>query len=69
MSFKDVEIHVHCPNCSNKRLFDCGVASEGIIRIKCPCCTEVSVINLKHVTEQQRQRRMVAYSRIATNFI
>ena len=69
MSSADEEIHVHCPNCSNKRLFDCGAASKGIIRIKCSCCKSVSVINLQHVTEQQRRKRIVAYHRIATNFI
>ena len=60
------EIHVHCPNCSNKRLFDCGLSAEGIVKIKCPCCKEVSVINLQHVTRQQRRKRLEAYQKIAT---
>lgn len=65
----DKQIHVHCPNCSNKRLFDCGTEAEGIIKIKCPCCRAVSVINLKHVTEKQRRNRLAAYQRIAVNLI
>ncbi|RDY32002.1 hypothetical protein [Lachnotalea glycerini] len=63
------DIHVHCPNCSNKRLFDCGLFSEGIVRIKCPCCKAVSVINLQYVTERQRRKRFEAYQKIANNFI
>ena len=68
-STTDDEIHVHCPNCSNKRLFDCGLNAEGIVRIKCPYCKAVSVINLQHVTERQRRKRLEAYQKIATNFI
>ncbi|GEM_PF-2532897 len=63
------EIHVHCPFCSNKRLFDCGASAEGIIKIKCPCCRAVSVINLQYVTEKHRSRRIVAYKKAATNYI
>lgn len=54
-------IQVHCPNCTNKRLFDCGAESEGIIRIKCPCCKAVSVINLQHVSEKRKRNRIVSY--------
>lgn len=61
----DEDIHVHCPNCSNKRLFDCGLSSEGIIKIKCPCCKAVSVINLQHVTERQRRKKLKAYQKVA----
>ena len=46
MEFTDEIIHVKCPNCFNKRLFDCGATSKGIIKIKCPCCKAVAVINL-----------------------
>lgn len=69
MRYTDEEIHVHCPNCSNKRLFDCRTGAEGIIKIKCPCCRSVSVINLQHVTEEQRKKRLAAYGRIAMNYI
>lgn len=46
MESTDEQIRVHCPNCLNKRLFDCGATSKGIIKIKCPCCKVVAVINL-----------------------
>ncbi|MHB8129265.1 MAG: hypothetical protein ACYDEX_09730 [Mobilitalea sp.] len=65
----DDGIHVHCPRCSNKRLFDCGLEAEGIIRIKCPCCREVSVINLQHVTEEQKRKRFAAYKKNTEKFI
>ena len=32
------EIHVACPCCKNKRLFDADPDTEGIIKIKCPVC-------------------------------
>ncbi len=33
------EVHVACPCCKNKRLFDADpTAVEGIIKIKCPIC-------------------------------
>lgn len=54
MELTEEEIHINCSYCSNKRLLDCGESAEGIIKIKCPCCKVVSVINLKHVTEKQR---------------
>ena len=69
MQFTDEEIHVHCPNCSNKRLFDCVASAEGIIKIKCPCCRIVSVINLQHVTEKQKNKRIAAYQKVAVNYI
>ena len=69
MGFIDEEIRVHCPNCSNKRLFDCGTEAEGIIKIKCPCCKAVSVINLQHVTKKQRTIRFAAYRKFAADLI
>jgi len=69
MEYQEGEIHVLCPSCSNKRLFDCGTSAEGIIKIKCPCCREVSVINLQHVTQKQRMKRFAAYQEIAANYI
>ena len=69
MEYKDEEIHVHCPNCSNKRLFDCGAASEGIIKIKCPSCRTVAVINLQHVSESYKRKRLVAYKKAAASCV
>ena len=69
MEFTDEEIHVHCPNCSNQRLFDCGAASEGIIKIKCPCCKAVAVINLQHVSDSYKRKRLAAYKKIAAKCI
>ncbi len=69
MELTEEEIHVNCSYCSNKRLFDCGASAEGIIKIKCPCCKVVSVINLKHVTEKQRSRRIAAYQKAAENYM
>jgi len=68
VELKEEEIHVNCQYCSNKRLFDCGASAEGIIKIKCPCCKAVSVINLKNVTENRRSRRIAAYQK-AANYI
>ena len=67
MDLKEEEIHVKCTYCSNKRLFDCGASAEGIIKIKCPCCKAVSVINLKKVSENRRSRRIAAYQKAAVN--
>lgn len=47
------DVKVHCPNCSNKRLFDCGSTAEGIVRIKCPVCRSVVVIDLRNVIAEQ----------------
>lgn len=69
MEFTDENIHVQCPNCSNQRLFDCGAASEGIIKIKCPCCKAVAVINLQHVSDSYKRKRLTAYKKIAANYI
>jgi len=69
MQVSEGEIHVHCPNCSNKRLFDCGASAEGIIKIKCPCCKIVSVINLQHVSERHRSKRITAYQYVSVSDI
>ena len=39
------EIHVACPCCKNKRLFDAGPDTEGIIKIKCPICRGVIAVS------------------------
>lgn len=38
------EIHVSCPCCKNKRLFDVDPKTEGCIKIKCPVCKEIVAI-------------------------
>lgn len=39
------EVHVACPCCKNKRLFDADLSTEGIIKIKCPICKGVIVVS------------------------
>jgi len=39
------EIHIGCPCCKNKRLFDADPATEGIIKIKCPICKAVIAVS------------------------
>ncbi len=55
-------IKVHCPNCSNKRLFDLYGKAEGILKIKCPVCRKEVEIQLGGCDEQ-RQSRLTAYFR------
>lgn len=38
------EIHVSCPCCKNKRLFDVDPKTEGCIKIKCSVCKEIVAI-------------------------
>ena len=40
-SVEDEYIHVACPCCKNKRLFDLLRGSKGIVSIKCPICKAV----------------------------
>lgn len=47
-------IHVHCPQCGNKRLFDNISALYGTIEIKCPECRQVVAIDLERVTSGKR---------------
>ena len=42
------EIHVACPCCRNKRLFDADPDTEGIIKIKCPTCKAVVAVSFHH---------------------
>lgn len=58
------DIHVHCPNCQNKRLFDTTQGAEGIVKIKCPKCKMVAVICLQNVNERRRMKRMKAYAKV-----
>ncbi len=40
------EVHVACPCCKNKRLFDADPETvEGIIKIKCPICRSVIAVS------------------------
>lgn len=39
-------VHVGCPCCKNKRLFDVDTKTEGMISIKCPVCKSVVTIVL-----------------------
>lgn len=42
------EIHVACPCCKNRRLFDADPNTEGIIKIKCPVCRGVIAVSFHH---------------------
>jgi hypothetical protein len=49
------EVHVACPCCKNKRLFDIDTKTEGRIIIKCPICKQIVSIsshNFKLRTER-----------------
>ena len=39
-------IHVACPCCGNRRLFDLDINTEGVIGIKCPKCRAVVAITI-----------------------
>lgn len=41
-------VHVSCPCCKNKRLFDADLATSGIISIKCPICKAVVCVTFKN---------------------
>ena len=43
---EDEYIHVACPCCKNKRLFDLLRGSKGIVSIKCPICKAVVAVSL-----------------------
>jgi predicted nucleic acid-binding Zn ribbon protein len=50
------DVHVACPCCKNKRLFDADPDDvEGVIKIKCPVCRSVIAVSfhLKHVRTEQ----------------
>lgn len=56
---QESEVHVACPCCKNKRLFDVDIHTEGKILIKCPICRGVIKIVL-HET-------LIRTERIATH--
>lgn len=45
-SVEDEYIHVACPCCKNKRLFDLLRGSKGIVSIKCPIYKAVVAVSL-----------------------
>lgn len=49
------EIHVACPCCKNKRLFDADLNTEGIIKIKCPICKSVVAVSF-HLKKIRTER-------------
>ncbi|MFR7662353.1 MAG: hypothetical protein ACLUZ0_04590 [Coprococcus sp.] len=53
------EVHVACPFCKNKRLFDANPETTiGVIKIKCPICKSVIAVSF--------QNQKVRTERIAT---
>ena len=55
------EVHVACPCCKNKRLFDADpdvAHTEGIIKIKCPICRSVVAVSF--------HKKKIRTERIAT---
>lgn len=51
------DIHVHCPNCSNQRLFDIEAGAEGNVKIKCLKCKSVVYIQLHLVKKHGQLKR------------
>ena len=47
-------IHVGCPSCSNKRLFDFAQGAIGLVSIKCPKCKAVAAIKLQNARTQKQ---------------
>ena len=49
------EVHVACPCCKNKRLFDANPNTEGVIKIKCPVCKCVVAVtfHLKRIRTER----------------
>lgn len=47
------EIHVGCPCCNNKWLFDVNIHTKRCIKIKCPICKSAAITlkNMKVHTE------------------
>ena len=55
-------IKVHCPKCSNRRLFDLAGYSNGVVRIKCPQCRNEVELQLDKCNED-RNKRLIAFYR------
>ena len=52
------EMHVACPCCKNKRLFDANPEETvGIIKIKCPLCKSVIAVSFRN--QKVRTERIV----------
>ena len=54
------QIKVHCPKCSNQRLFDLYGPARGTVRIKCPACRQEVELHLEKC-DRKREARMNAY--------
>lgn len=53
------EVHVACPCCKNKRLFDADPEETiGIIKIKCPLCKSVIAVSFRN--QKVRTERIAA---------
>jgi uncharacterized protein YbaR (Trm112 family) len=53
---KENEVHVACPCCKNRRLFDADPSTtEGVIKIKCPMCKGVIAVSfhMKQIRTEQ----------------
>lgn len=49
-------MHIACPCCKNKRLFDLLPGSTGIVSIKCPICKAVVAISLHDCNAVRKQK-------------
>ncbi len=49
------EVHIACPCCRNKRLFDADLNTEGTILIKCPVCKSVIAVSF-HMKKIRTER-------------
>jgi len=49
-------IHVACPCCRNKRLFDLMPGAIGIIQIKCPICRGVVAVSLHNYGKEGKTK-------------
>jgi len=47
-------IHVACPCCKNKRLFDLLPGATGIVKIKCPLCRGVVAVSLHNYNKEEK---------------
>ena len=64
---REKSMHVPCPYCSNRRLFDCKDSSEGVIEIKCQHCKKVVVIDLHKISQRRREMKFKNYNKIVHN--
>jgi len=55
-------IHVGCPCCNNKRLFDLSPDTKGEMEIKCPWCGKVISISVQNEEVYAEQMMFKAIS-------